>query len=86
VFVSVFLPPLTWTLNRGERHEYAVIYRVPMGQPMRTHYVLAPMQYCDMFELRVRFNPYDLPKAVWRVEHVTHRDLDGPCTASIERF
>ena len=52
-------------LRAGERHEYALRLRIPAGQPMATHYVYVPFRRSDQFELRVRFNPQRLPKAVW---------------------
>jgi transcriptional regulator with XRE-family HTH domain len=54
-------------LRPGERHEYALRLRIPAGQPMATHYVYVPFRRSDHFELRVRFNPQHLPKAVWQL-------------------
>ena len=54
-------------LRAGERHEYALRLRIPAGQPMATHYVYVPFRRSDHFELRVRFNPQHLPKAVWQL-------------------
>lgn len=52
-------------LRKGERHEYALRLRIPAGQPMASHYVYVPFSRSDHFDLRVRFNPGYLPRAVW---------------------
>lgn len=54
-------------LNAGDKHEYAMLLRLPPGQMMAPHYVHVPHRRSDYFELRVRFNPANLPKAVWQV-------------------
>jgi hypothetical protein len=58
----IVLPRL---LAKGEHHEYAMRLRIPAGQPMASHYVYVPFNRSDHFELRVRFNPRQLPRAVW---------------------
>jgi len=55
-------------LAAGERHEYALRIRLPAGQQMASHYVHVPFRRCDSFELRVRFNPAQLPAAIWPVD------------------
>jgi hypothetical protein len=52
-------------LHRGERHDYALRLRIPPGQPMASHYVYVPFRRSDYFELRVCFDPQQLPRAVW---------------------
>jgi hypothetical protein len=52
-------------LRQGDRHEYALRLRIPAGQRMASHYVYVPFNRSDHFELRVRFNPRHLPRAVW---------------------
>ena len=52
-------------LQAGERHEYELLLRVPPGQPMDPHYVYVPFCRSDYFELRVRFSPTRLPRAIW---------------------
>jgi hypothetical protein len=52
-------------LRCGERHEYAIRQRIPPGQRMTSHYVHVPFRRSDHFEIRVRFDPRCLPKAVW---------------------
>ena len=62
-------------LRAGERHDYGVTYRLPPGQPMRSHYVFTPARRCDRFDLRIRFG--DVPPAgVRRLDGVFYRDLD----------
>jgi hypothetical protein len=51
-------------LRRGEKHKYALRMRIPSGQPMAPHYVHVPFRRSDHFELRVRFGPRHLPRAV----------------------
>lgn len=63
-------------LRVGERHEYAVVFRIPENQPMRTHYVYTSPRRCDHFDLRVRFDRDRLPQRVWRVSRLFHRELD----------
>lgn len=64
------------TLRGGERHEYAIQWRIPPDQPMRPHYVYVPANRCDYFDLHVRFDRRKLPDRVWRVTDSFHRDLD----------
>jgi hypothetical protein len=52
-------------LRAGERHEYALRLRIPLGQPMASHYVHVPFRRSDYFELRVRFSLDRLPRSVW---------------------
>jgi transcriptional regulator with XRE-family HTH domain len=52
-------------LRCGERHEYAMRLRIPADQPMAAHYVHVPFRRSDHFELRIRFDPRHLPRAVW---------------------
>jgi hypothetical protein len=63
-------------LRAGERHEYAVHFRVPENQPMRPHYVFTSPRRCDLFELRIRFDRKYLPPQIWRVDGVFHRAVD----------
>ncbi len=63
-------------LRAGERHEYAMIFRVPERQPMRPHYVFVSPRRCDLFDLRIRFDRERLPQRVWRVSRLFHREVD----------
>jgi hypothetical protein len=67
-------------LARGETHEYAMIVRVPPGQPMLPHYVFNTPHRCDRFDLRVRFDAERVPAQVWAVAEAYPRDFDtdGP--------
>src|ERR1039457_3535495 len=52
-------------LALGDRHEYSIRLRVPPGQLMAPHFLHMPFRRSDHFDLRVRFDPRHLPKAVW---------------------
>lgn len=64
------------TLRAGDRHEYAIVWRHPYGEPMRPHYAYMPMVRCDHFDLHVRFDRGRPPERVWRVNDAFPRDLD----------
>jgi hypothetical protein len=63
-------------LRAGEKHEYGLVFRVPPRQPIRNHYVLSSYRRCDLFELRVRFDPERLPERIWPVDRAYPRDVD----------
>jgi hypothetical protein len=63
-------------LYAGEAHEYALLFRLPMNQPMRTHYVYTTHRRCDAFDLRIRFDPERMPAEIWRVNQGYLGDLD----------
>jgi hypothetical protein len=71
-----FVLRLPRTLRVGEQHEYGLIFRIPPGQPMRSHYVFTPTRRCDSFDLRVRFKLERSPKQVWRIAGAVHRQID----------
>jgi hypothetical protein len=58
------------SLRRGERHSYALRYRLPPQQPIAPHYVQVPHRRTDYFEARVRFHQARRPRAVWQVSGV----------------
>jgi hypothetical protein len=58
------------TLHQGEAHAYTIAFRIPPGQPMRTHYAFVPMVACEEFTVRVRFHPDELPSVVWRIHRL----------------
>jgi hypothetical protein len=70
---SVELPV---TLDAGQLHEYALRLRVPDGQPVRQHYVFIPHRRCDLFEMRLRFDPRRMPRQLWRVAESPVRVID----------
>jgi hypothetical protein len=51
-----FLIELPSPLAPGDKHEYALILRMPPGEPMRSHYVYTPEYQCNAFDLTVRFD------------------------------
>lgn len=69
-------------LRAGERHEYALVFRVPPRQPIQDHYVLSSYRRCDLFDLRVRFDPERLPARIWVLERGYPRDVDDPETGA----
>lgn len=71
-----FTLQLPQTLSIGDRHDFGMMMRLPPGQLMRSHYVFVPERLCEVFELRVRFDPKHLPSQIWRVTEVFHRDID----------
>ncbi|GAA3888524.1 hypothetical protein GCM10022243_61760 [Saccharothrix violaceirubra] len=59
------------TLEKGERHTYGLMRRVP---PDRSRLVYVPHRLCRYFTLLVRFDPERLPGGVWRHDGVS-RDV-----------
>jgi hypothetical protein len=70
---SVVLPA---ALDAGQQHEYALRLRIPPGQPVRPHYVFIPHRRCDLFEMRLRFDPERIPRLLWRVAESPVRVID----------
>lgn len=64
------------TLERGDSHRYALIYRIPPGQKMAPHYVFVPFQECDRFELTVRFNMHSVPRDIRAIAGAFHREIE----------
>ncbi|RSN20143.1 hypothetical protein DMC63_13775 [Streptomyces sp. WAC 05977] len=60
-------------LAKGETHAFAMRYRVPRPQVLRSYVVRALEKPCDLFDLRVRFAGHRIPRQVW-----TLRDVTGP--------
>jgi transcriptional regulator with XRE-family HTH domain len=77
-------------LNSGDRHEYAMVLRVPPDQLMVPRYVHMPYRRSDYFELKIRFSPENRPKAIWRVSGVPYSVVyeRGPAndTLVVDRF
>lgn len=71
-----FFVGLPTTFRAGQAHDYATLFRIPDGQPMRPHYAFIPLHSCSAFDLRVKFNPSALPTAIWRLDGVPPRVLD----------
>lgn len=63
-------------LRAGQAHSFSLDVCVPLGQPMPPTFVFWPERPCDRFDLVVRFHPDRLPRLVWRVSDVFHRDAD----------
>lgn len=63
-------------LMRGEEHEYSVQFTLPAGRDMRPYYLMTPVRQVHRFDVRVRFDTEDLPRAVWRVDGLPPRVVD----------
>lgn len=73
-----FVIGLPARLQPGDSHEYEIRLRLPPGERMRPHYVFTPERRCDLFDLRVRFDPGHLPAWIRRVDGETVRTFDDP--------
>ncbi|HEY0638112.1 MAG TPA: hypothetical protein VGD67_10730 [Pseudonocardiaceae bacterium] len=67
-------------LPMGGSHTFSRVIRVPAGQLMAPHFVSRPLHRVDRFELRVKFHPDRLPRAVWRHNAIPYyvSEADGP--------
>ena len=65
-------------LKAGEVHEYGLVLRVAEGKNMRPHYIFTPECRCNIFDLRVQFDPAHYPAWVRRVQGETVRTFDAP--------
>lgn len=63
-------------LKAGEMHDFVLQVSVPHGKPMSPRYVFWPERRCERFRLVAKFDDLSTPSAVWRVDHVFHRDAD----------
>jgi hypothetical protein len=63
-------------LKAGEVHDFALQVSLPRGQSMSPRYVFWPERRCERFRFVARFGQQAVPSAVWRVDHVFHRDAD----------
>ncbi|OXM44344.1 hypothetical protein CFP71_40495 [Amycolatopsis thailandensis] len=64
-----FTPPEP--LAKGETHAFAVRYRFPRPQVLRSYVVRELEQPCELFDLRVRFARYHIPRQVWTLRDAT---------------
>lgn len=81
---------LAQPLRAGQRHRSRLCLRIPPGQRMAPHYVYMPFQRTDHFELRVRFNPGQLPERVWALSGtppvVIYEDQPDGAVLTPDRF
>lgn len=63
-------------LAAGETHEYATSLSVLTADDMRPYYVFTPLWRCERFDVRLRFDPQNLPQQVTLIEGVPPRVLD----------
>ncbi len=63
-------------LARGDVHEFALRLRPRDGLPLRPHFACVPRHACDLLDLRVRFDPRQVPDRIRLLEGVFQRDLD----------
>lgn len=59
------------SLQPGEEHEYGLLLRVP--ESMRPHVIFSPEVPCEVYDLRVRFDPGNRPAWIRRVDGETVR-------------
>ncbi len=76
-----FIVSLPRPLLLGDTHEYTLVYSLPVGQPMRPHYVVQPLVPCQRFELIVRFDPLRVPSGIWLIDGLLPRSVDQPADA-----
>ena len=55
-----------------------MVFRIPRGQPMRSHYIFQPLVPCDAFRVTVRFDPKQAPSSLYRVTKLAPRQVDDP--------
>lgn len=75
-----FLLKLPKALARDEAHTYTMVFRVPAGQQIRSHYAFVPLVHCDSFVVRIRYHPLHPPAAVWRLHQLAPRALSDAQT------
>ncbi|MGW3967448.1 hypothetical protein ACWED2_47065 [Amycolatopsis sp. NPDC005003] len=73
-----WLLDLPRALDRGDSHTYSLVYRIRDGLPTRPSYVFVPLVTCESFEVRVRFDPRQPPRVVWRLDRVPPSVLADP--------
>lgn len=62
-------------LERGQSHDFAVRFRLPV---MRPYLMCVPRHPCDLFDLRVRFSKDRRPAQVWTLRGAFQRDVSDP--------
>jgi hypothetical protein len=67
-----FVLKLPRPLRAGERHEYALRFRLLHRQLVRTHYLFTSAHRCDVFDLRIHFDPEHPPEQIWRISELPH--------------
>lgn len=72
-----FVVQLPRPLAAGDRHEYALLLRMPEGERIRPHYIFTPECACEQFNLRVRADPDRQPRWIRRVDGETVRMFEN---------
>jgi DNA-binding SARP family transcriptional activator len=75
-----FVLDLPRPLRRSESHTFSMMISFPDGQPMRTHYALVPLASIESFDVRIRFDPANLPAIAWRFERLAPQTLNEQLT------
>jgi hypothetical protein len=73
-----WLLDLPRTLARGDTHTYSLVLRLRDGKPIRPSYAFVPLVPCESFTVRVRFDPRQPPRVVWRLDEVPPSVLTDP--------
>jgi len=71
-------------LKADDIHDYALLFRLPPGQPMRPHYIIHPLTYCELVHVVIKFAPEALPRTVWRLDRAPLRMVDDDHLAAEE--
>lgn len=71
-----YMVQFPWPLRSGQSHEYGLLLHMP-SEAMRPHYLFVPEVRCDLFTLRVRFDPGSPPSWVRCVRGETVREFDA---------
>ncbi|QFZ24047.1 hypothetical protein EKG83_05440 [Saccharothrix syringae] len=65
-------------VREGHPHDFAVRFRPPTADAMRSHLVYVPRHPCDLLDLRVRFGRTTAPPRVWALHGADRHDGAHP--------
>lgn len=71
-----FVVRLPRPLRIGQQHEYSIQFTAYPSDLLRPYYVLTPLQPCQSFALRARFDRDRPPSGVWRLNGLPPRAVD----------
>jgi hypothetical protein len=75
--------PLPRALTEGEPYEYDLTFVLAHHSLMRPYYLLTPLQQCQDFRLRVRFDRDQRPAGVWRVDGIPRAVVETTATTPL---
>ncbi|GAA3053754.1 hypothetical protein LV79_004741 [Actinokineospora globicatena] len=81
-----FIVRLPSPLSLGQRHDYSIKFTSYPRSWMRPYYVFTPLRRCEEFSVRVRFDPTNPPKRVWRINGLPAKAFEdfAPGTDALE--